>query len=75
MLTRIKSGRFWAYRRQSETDPLPTVELFLRNSSMLQSPEQMAQTPEAPANGSAHCPDVYCPRSAREVDDPRTCGD
>ncbi len=50
-------------------------ELFLRKPSVLQSPGPMTQTPEAPTNGSAHAPELYCPTCAREVDDPLTCGD
>ena len=42
--------------------------------SMLQSPEPMAQPPQAPSNGHAHS-GLYCPNCAREVDDALTCGD
>lgn len=43
---------------------------------MLQFPSAMAQTPEEPrAAKQDKAPALYCPRCARDVDDPLTCGD
>jgi hypothetical protein len=42
--------------------------------SMLQSRKRMAQIPATPTNGEAQTL-LYCPKCAREVSDPLTCGD